>query len=262
VGDARAGGGDGRVQKECGDMRKPARTLTGELTRSVVKVVVATAAYAGLHSALASSQAKEAAARVLGTPARNGLYRAAYNAQAVVTFAALLGYLLPQPDRVLYRLTGPAAVAARVGQLLGWAWAVAAAWEVGVLRITGLAELGAWARAVARPKNSGGYERLVEPEPEAQGPAPDGVGELRTGGLFRWSRHPLNFAPVPIALLAPTMTLKRATFGVVALVYLVVGSRHEEARLARAYGERYARYQRSGVPFYVPWVGGTSRRGR
>ena len=222
---------------------------------SVLRVAAATAAYAVLHSALASTQAKAATGRLFGTQARNGLYRVAYNGQAVVTFGLLLAYLLRQPDRVLYRLTGPAAAAARVGQALGWAYAVAAAREVGLLRITGLASFGAWMRAAADSAAPGARAPLVEPEPEAQGPSPDGTGELRARGPFRWSRHPLNFAPVPIALLAPTMTLKRATFGVAATVYLVAGSWHEEVRLRRAYGERYARYQHSGVPFYVPLRG-------
>ena len=38
-------------------------------------------------------------------------------------------------------------------------------------------------------------------------------------------------------------------------VYLVLGSRHEEARLLRAYGDRYEAYQQSGVPFYASWPG-------
>src|SRR5688572_8258302 len=153
--------------------------MAADLVGSVLRVAAATAAYAVLHSALASTQAKAAAARLFGTQARNGLYRVAYNGQAVVTFGLLLAYLLRQPDRVLYRLTGPSATAARVGQALGWAYAVAAAREVGLLRITGLASFGAWMRAAADSAAPGAREPLVEPEPEAQGPSPDGTGELR-----------------------------------------------------------------------------------
>jgi protein-S-isoprenylcysteine O-methyltransferase Ste14 len=230
----------------------------GDLTRAAVRTALATAAYGVLHSALASRQAKDAAARVFGERHRNGLYRAAYNVQSIATLGLLIAYLLRQPDRVLYRLNGPATVAARAGQAAALAYAVAAAWEVGVLRVTGIASATAWARWVVGSlvgSSGNAAPAPVPAEPEAQGPAPDaagGDGPLRIGGPFRLSRHPLNLVPVPIFWLAPTMTVKRAVFSAVATAYLVLGSWHEEARLRRAHGDEYARYQRSGIPFYLP----------
>ena len=118
-----------------------------------------------------------------------------------------------------------------------------------------------WGSSFVLSLTGGGSARPVWPAPEAQGPAPDAgdagdahdaQGRLRTGGPFRWSRHPLNFVPLPIILFAPTMTLKRAAFAAASAAYLVLGSLHEELRLRRAYGDRYLRYQRSGVPFYLP----------
>ena len=227
-----------------------------DLVRMAARTALATAAYGLLHSALASRQAKDAAARVFGDRHRNGLYRILYNLQAVGTFAVLLVYLLRQPDRVLYRLNGPATVAARIGQAAALGYALAAAWEVGVLRITGVASTAAWVRwlAASVAGDAGDAEPVSVPaEPEAQGPAGEVDGSLRVRGPFRLSRHPLNLVPVPIFWLAPTMTVKRAVFSAVATAYLVLGSWHEEARLRRAYGDSYHRYQRSGVPFYLPW---------
>ncbi len=227
----------------------------GDLVQMAVRTALATAAYGLLHSALASRQAKDAAARVFGERHRNELYRVVYNVQSVGTFALLVVYLLRQPDRVLYRLNGPATVAARIGQAAALGYAVAAAWEVGVLRITGVASAVAWARWLVTSVVGGSDDAppvSVPAEPEAQGPAGEDDGSLRVRGPFRLSRHPLNLVPVPIFWLAPTMTVKRAVFSAVATAYLVIGSWHEEARLRRAYGDSYDRYQRSGVPFYLP----------
>jgi hypothetical protein len=241
---------------------------------SAARVAAGTVAYGVVHSALASRQAKDAAARLLGRRQRNGLYRAFYNAQAVVTFAVFLRYVARLPDRELYRARGGLALAMRLGQAAALVYAVAVARTVGLGGITGLAGLGAWLRARAgvetRAATGAGlgaddrvaaradreHDAAVPPEPEAQGPSLAADGRLRVAGPFRWSRHPLNFAPVPVFWLAPRMTLKRAVFGAVATAYLVLGSWHEEARLGRAYGEVYRAYRRSGVPFFVPRQGG------
>lgn len=179
---------------------------------------------------------------MLGERQRNGLYRPFYNAQALVGLGVLWVYVRPEPDRELYRVRGPLRWLLHAGQAAGAATAVAAAWQVGVPAITGLRSLAAWLRG----------EDEVPPEPEAQGPAPEADGHLRTAGPFRWSRHPLNFSPLPILWLMPRMTVKLAAFNAVATLYAVLGSRHEEARLEAAYGADYRAYQHSGCPFFLP----------
>ena len=69
------------------------------------------------------------------------------------------------------------------------------------------------------------------------------------------SRHPLNFWMVPVIWLWPRMTVKMAAFNVAVTIYLIAGSRHEEARLRAAYGAAYARYQASGASFFLPSPG-------
>src|SRR5437588_841547 len=78
------------------------------------------------------------------------------------------------------------------------------------------------------------------------------LGERHAIGPFAWSRHPLNFAPLPILWLWPRMTTSLLAFNTAATIYLVVGSLHEEARLREAFGDDYVAYLDSGVPFYVP----------
>jgi hypothetical protein len=212
---------------------------------SAAKILLATAAYAAVHSLLASRAAKDAAARVAGTRQRNGWYRVAFNAQAVAGFGALAWWGWRLPDRALWRARGATRVALHLVQLGGLALGWRAVRQVGAARMLGLASARAWLAGHAD----------VPPEPEAQGPAPSEHapdGALVTGDAFATSRHPLNVAPLPVLWAMPVMTTNLAAFNAAATLYLVLGSRHEESRLRRAYGARYEAYRRSGVPFYVP----------
>jgi hypothetical protein len=207
----------------------------------MVKVMAATAAFGLVHSAFASRSAKRAAAQKFGERNRNGLYRAFFIAQSAATFGVLAAYVRRLPDRKLYRARGPLAVLMHASQAVAILHATAAARQVGIDRITGLDGLLRWLG-----------DGPVPPEPEAQGPALDAEGLRRLAGPFAWSRHPLNFAPLPVLWLWPKMTTNLLAFNVAATAYLVVGSFHEEARLRDAYGEAYTGYQESGVGFYVP----------
>ncbi len=212
------------------------------MVRSLLKIVGALVAFAAVHSLLASRQAKEAAARLAGRRQRNGLYRVFYLAQSALTLAGLILYIRRVPDRLLYRATGPLALLMSLGQAGGLLYATYAAAQIGITRVLGLQSASAWLRGDA----------AVPPEPEAQGPALGADGTMRGTGPFSWSRHPLNFAPLPIFWLAPAMTLKMAVLGAFATAYLVLGSLHEEARLKAAYGPAYEAYRENGPPFYIP----------
>jgi hypothetical protein len=207
----------------------------------MLRVGAATAAFALVHSALASRTAKRAAAEVFGERNRNGLYRVAYIAQSVATFGLLAAYIRRQPSRELYKVEGPAALVLHAVQAGAIVYATSAAGQVGVRRILGLESLLAWLGNGPVPS-----------EPEAQGPALDAEGRRHLIGPFASSRHPLNFAPVPVFWLWPRMTTNLLAFNAVATIYFVVGSLHEEARLRDAYSEDYDAYLNSGISFYVP----------
>lgn len=209
--------------------------------KSMLKVAAATAAFGLVHSALASRTAKRAAARTFGERNRNGLYRLFYIGQSLVTFGLLAAYVRRQPGRELYRVEGPLAFLMHAIQAGAVVYATWAAGQVGLRRITGLESFLAWLG-----------DGPVPPEPEAQGPALDDEGRRYALGPFAWSRHPLNFAPLPIFGLWPRMTTNLLAFNTAATIYLVVGSLHEEARLREALGGDYDAYRKSGVPFYLP----------
>ena len=208
--------------------------------KTTLKVIAATALFAGLHSVLASRRAKRLTTRLIGERNRNGLYRVAYIGQSAISFAALVRYMRQQPDVILYDLKGSSAWPFRATQAVGLALAAVAAGEVGYRRISGIESFSQWQR-----------EGEVEPEPEAQGPAVAEHG-MQAVGLFRLSRHPLNFWPLLVLWFNPRMTATLAAFNAAATVYLVIGLAHEELRLRAAYGTPYKNYQQSQVPFYMP----------
>ena len=217
------------------------------------RIGVATAAFALLHSALASRGAKAIAARAVGTRRRNGWYRAFFNGQAILTSCALLFYARSLPDRELYRVRGVAAALMRGGQLAGLWLLLDGVRQVGLARIAGVSSVRGILRDAA----------AVEPEPEAQGPRLNEDNTVDAQGAFLRSRHPLNLAGLPILWLNPRMTRNLAIFSAIATAYLWIGSIHEEQRLRAAYGEPYERYVRSGVPFFfgVRTLAGERRRG-
>ena len=207
----------------------------------MVKIMVATALYGAFHSALATLFAKRRASAILGERTRNGLYRVFYIAQSLGTFGLLAAYAWRQPHRELYRVRGPLSTLMHFGQAGAMVYATWAARQVEIRRITGLGRLAAWWRG-----------ETVDPEPEAQGPALDGEGGSNPIGPFAFSRHPLNFVPLVIFWLWPRMNTNLLAFNLVATLYLVLGSVHEEARLRKVYGARYESYLRRRVSFYVP----------
>lgn len=206
---------------------------------AALQTTLATAAFAAVHSLLASSKAKDAAAARV--PHARELYRVAYNAQATLAFGALVWFIARQPKRTIYRVRGAAAVAMRAGQLAGIAFAAAAVRATGFATLSGLDNLAAVVRG-SEPK----------PVPAAQGPEADETGALRARGPFVVVRHPLNLAPLAPFWLTPHLTTRRLAFNLVATAYFVLGSLHEEARLTRQYGDRYMAYQKGPVPFYLP----------
>jgi len=213
---------------------------SGSGSSTAWRIVRVCAPLALVHSALASHQAKELVARAAGRRRRNGLYRVAYMAQSMITFAWLYRWLRSLPDRTLYDLPPPASWLARGGQAIAFVAGLETSRAIGIPDFNGLTQVTA-VRAGQEP----------EPEPEAQGPRLGPDGEMLATGPFAMSRHPANLSAPVLLLLDPHMTERKLTVGVLAAAYGYVGSLHEERRLLRAYGDAYARYQER-VPFLVP----------
>ena len=206
------------------------------------KIAIATVAYGLVHSLLASRAVKQVATALLGESNYRTFYRPFYIFQAAVATSTLFYYMSRLQTPILYHIHGLPTYCVRAGQFLALLHAYAAAREVGLLRITGLDGMLWRQRGLPVPS-----------APAAQGPEEDiATGRLTTAGPFAWSRHPLNFSAVPLFWLTPKLSTGRLAFNVVATLYLVLGSLHEESRLSHAYGRKYKIYVRSGVPLFVP----------
>lgn len=209
--------------------------------KTFFKMALATAAFAAIHSALATRKAKRLAGDLVGDHRRDAGYRTFFIGQSLLTFAALTFYAVGLPKRTLYRVGGPAALLLRLGQAAGVLHLLAGLREIGIGRFIGATNLAAYRNG-----------RNIPFGPVAQGPEIGTDGRLAANGPFRWSRHPLNFSGLPIFWLTPHMTTRRLGFNLVSTAYFILGSAHEEIRLEDAYGDAYRAYVGSGVPFFWP----------
>ena len=213
--------------------------------RSMAKTALATTLFGLVHSVVASAPFKRRAENLLGTRNRNGFFRLFYNLQALLTFGALLVYMWRLPNRVLYRVRGPLRWLMHAGQAASALFALWAMLHIGIFRIAGVTSFLSWL-------SNRGTTREVEQEPDGQGPRLDDDGTMKATGPYQYSRHALNFAPVPILWLMPKMTANLFAFNSVMTLYAWLGSLHEEVRLRETYGQAYEDYQNSGTPFFCP----------
>lgn len=186
--------------------------------------VLATVAYAALHSLLASLGAKAHARRLFG-PLSDRIYRLGYNVIGAVTLLPVLAIPALEPGPVLYRIPSP----------LSWLFLAGQA-TAAVLIVIGILHTDAW--------HFLGLRQVV-------GPARGAESKLVTTGLYRYVRHPLYTAGLLFLWLTPVMTTTLLALFLSLSLYLYVGSYFEERRLLAEFGDAYADYQRR-VPRLIP----------
>lgn len=210
------------------------------MRRTVILVTLSTLAFAGVHSLLASDWMKRSVEQRVGTRARDGLYRTAYNNFTFVWLATMFWVLSRLPNRVIYEARRPWSLLMRAGQVIGVLMVLDAARRVGFGRFTGMQQAWEFARG-----------REPQREPPGQGPRLDRDLSRATGGVFRISRHPINLAPTLVVWLQPKMTVSWMTFATVGTMYSFFGSIHEEMRVRGSYADAYDLY-RLRAPFFAP----------
>lgn len=207
--------------------------------RSALLAALAVAGFAVFHSILASLPVKRRVRALVGGRRSDGLYRFAFNGVAVVSLAALARAIWVLPDRTLYRIQGIPKFAMLAGQLLCAGALIETNRQNGFGRVTGIRHAHQFVTG-----------REIERPPVAQHPLPDGDSLEGWSGPFRASSHPNNYLVLFLYWLSPTMTIKWAAVGLVTVIYMILGSIHEDARLTHAYGAAYTRY-RQRVPHLI-----------
>lgn len=190
----------------------------------MIELVLAIVAWGLVHSWLASIQVKEAVQRALG-PSAARLYRLAYNAFAVISFAPILLLVASAPGPLLYAVPAP------------WLYLMLMGQAAAVVSL-GIAVLQTDAAAFV------GLRQLVQ----AEGPP-----RLVTRGFYRWVRHPLYVLGFVILWLTPRMTSSMLVAYVLLTGYLVIGALFEERKLVREFGADYAAY-RERTPMFIPLI--------
>ncbi len=204
---------------------------------SYLKVFLAFAAYAALHSALLTPSARLALEAVLGSRRFRAFFRLGYNLVASGLLVVLLGYASSLPDREILHLggwMGWVLWGVRLGALAFIGHCVA---DLGTASFLGLAQVQAWLRGEEIPG--------------------DGVetGALEVAGPYRHVRHPMYAAALVALWAEPHWMANRLALILGATVYLLLGALHEERRLLRAHGEAYRRYAEQ-TPRFLPRLPG------
>lgn len=205
--------------------------------RGMVQTGVATLVFALWHSFLCSNGAKNAAQSRFGEREGAGWYRAFFMAQALITTGALFGFILTRPHRALYRGRGWKQIAGWIGQGGALLVMFGALRELDKAKFVGIAGVKAL------------REGAEIPHAQAQGPELEKGGVVRARGIYRRTRHPLEWAPVLLFFASPVMKTNWLTFAVSQAIYAPLGALHEEKRLGRE-SEDYAKYQEE-TPFFI-----------
>jgi len=186
------------------------------LVSSTIILIFCLAAFAAIHSLLASLRFKRFIRQILGSRA-DKLYLPAFSLIAVVTILPLAYLLYRNPGPFLYIIPSP------------WLWLMVGVQLIGAV-ITPLAFLHAPHRFRLRSQLSA--------------PATPEAGHLDIRGVYRWVRDPFLFSGVIVMWLTPFMTFNLLIIYLLTTIYLYLGSLHWESRLVAQFGGEYREYQK------------------
>lgn len=190
-----------------------------------------------IHSLLASRRFKSAAQRLFGERRVAGWYRLLFNLFAPLSLVPALALVVALPDRELYRLPPPLALAALILQALAVLGMAYSLFQLDLPHFTGLRQWFGWLNG-----------RRVRSESDTS------ASRLVVDGLHRYVRHPLYTTSLIVLWLVSPMTANRLAFVVGATLYFYIGSIYEERKLVAEFGDAYRAYQRR-VPRLIPRLG-------
>ena len=197
----------------------------------VLIIFILFAAYAAVHTILASHRVKEEIKKSFGDLI--AFYRLGYNLFALVSLYFVYE-LSPKPNLIIYDLPKPYDILILIPQfaaLIGLFWSFK---YICIKEFLGISQIE---RYVQKKYSSDLDEDLT----------------LTIDGPFKYSRHPIYFFSIMFLLFRPTMDLFYLTFFLIIVAYFYVGAYFEEKKLVRVFGDIYKKYQKS-VPQIFPSV--------
>lgn len=183
------------------------------------------ALFALQHSVMARPGFKRVWTRLIPEP----IERSTFVLATSLCLALLFWQWRPMP-RVLWSVSGAAALVLSALFWLGWLIQLASTFMVSHFDLFGLRQVSAFLRG--RP-----YPAIA----------------FVTPLFYRLVRHPLYVGFLLAFWAAPVMSVGRLVFALTTTIYILIAVRVEERDLVDAFGETYRRYQRT-TPMLVPFA--------
>jgi protein-S-isoprenylcysteine O-methyltransferase Ste14 len=157
-------------------------------------------------------------AHVMRMPA--AFERCTYVHMANLALFLLIFFWHPIPVEVWQLRERMAQEALWIAFACGWLILLAGAWSFGIGDLLGLAQMREWV-----------YRR------------PPPMLPLRTGGFYRWLRHPMYVGVLLGVWATPHMSVGHMLLALGLTIYVLIAVRYEERDLAEAFGALYRRWR-------------------
>jgi len=176
-----------------------------------------------VHSVFASKSVKDAIRKRIGERAFHAFYRAGYNIFALISIAPILWLVTRNPEDIVWELDLAWETPLNIISTIGLLGLVVSLIQIDLGRFVGITQI--WAYLTDKP--------LPLPDPP-----------LQTGGLYRFSRHPLYV--FSLMTIWPVLTMTEAYLGwcIGTTAYFLIGSLYEEKRMVERFGAPYEAYRR------------------
>jgi protein-S-isoprenylcysteine O-methyltransferase Ste14 len=194
-------------------------------------LIIAVLIWGTAHSLLAADRVKKAVQEKAGGRVWR-YYRMLYNGFACLSFLPVLVLAFLTPDRTIYLVPLPWSLLLGLGMLACVVILAIAFLQTDVREFIGLK---------ASP-----------------GPLEARQGQLVTGGIYRYVRHPLYSAGLLFIWLMPLMTRNVLAINLAFTVYVIAGAILEERKLRRQFGQAYEQYS-ARTPMFIPFLKGNKK---
>jgi protein-S-isoprenylcysteine O-methyltransferase Ste14 len=196
----------------------------------IVLIILLFSVFAISHSVLASLWFKNKLVDAIKE--KIAFYRLFYNLISVIVFVAVY-YLMPKPDVIIYDLQFPYDIIILVMQYLSLFGLVYVGFKIDGKEFLGISQIKRYIN---------GTYKLSDLDEQI---------ELRTDGIFAFSRHPIYLFSILFLGLRPYMDLFYFVLFICITVYFYVGAYFEEKKLTKIFGNNYVEYQNK-VPAILP----------